>query len=101
MIYLSFIKKIRNILIPFTLSIVALISVFGPLSSYSISKTSQNNRLENILIKDKMFKNGKIQSSPDISKEDKSKISSILDYFNKNHNLQDVKYLPKGFKCFL
>lgn len=98
MIYLSFIKRIRNILIPFTLSIVVLISVFGPLSSYSISKMSQNSRFENILIKNKMIKNGKIQSSPDISKEDKSEISSILDYFNKNHNLQDVKYVPKGFK---
>lgn len=61
-----------NILIPFTLSIVALISVFGSFSSYSISKISQNNRLEKILLKDNMIKNGKIQSSPDISKEDKS-----------------------------
>ncbi|EET87785.1 conserved hypothetical protein [Clostridium carboxidivorans P7] len=98
MLYLSFIKEIRNILIPFTLSIVALISVFGPLSSYSISKNSQNNRLEKILLKDNMIKNGKIQSSPDISKEDKSEISSILDYFNKNHTLEEVKYIPKGFK---
>ncbi|WPC44597.1 DUF4153 domain-containing protein [Clostridium sp. JS66] len=98
MLYLSFIKKIRNILIPFTLSIVALISVFGPFSSYSISKISQNNRLEKILLKDNMIKNGKIQSSPDISKEDKSEISSILDYFNKNHILEEVKYIPKGFK---
>lgn len=98
MIYLSFIKRIRNILIPLTLSIVVLISVFGPLSSYSISKMSQNIRFENILIKYKMIKNEKIQSSPNISKKDKSEISSILDYFNKNHNLQDVKYVPKGFK---
>ncbi|AWI05118.1 DUF4153 domain-containing protein [Clostridium drakei] len=98
MLYLSFIKKIRNILIPFTLSIVALISVFGPLSSYSISKISQNNRLEKILLKDNMIKNGKIQSSPDISKKDKSEISSILEYFNKNHTLEEVKYIPKGFK---
>lgn len=87
-----------NILISFTLSIVALISVFESFSSYSISKISQNNRLEKILLKDNMIKNGKIQSSPDISKEDKSEISSILDYFNKNHILEEVKYIPKGFK---
>ncbi|NMM62840.1 DUF4153 domain-containing protein [Clostridium sp. P21] len=98
MIYLAFSKTIRNILIPFTLSIVVLISVFGPLSSYSISKMSQNNRFEKILLKDNMIKNGKIQSSPNISKEDKSEISSVLDYFNKNHNLAEVRYIPKGFK---
>ncbi len=98
MIYLSFIKKLRNIMIPVTLSMIALISVFGPLSSYSISKLSQNNKFEKILIKDKMIKNGKIQSFPNISKEDKSEISSILDYFNRNHSLKDVKYLPQNFK---
>lgn len=98
MLYLSFTKKHRNIIIPLTLSIVALISVFGPLSSYSISKISQNNRFEKILIKDNMLKDGKLQSSPDIPKEDKAEISSILDYFNRNHNLKDVKYLPQNFK---
>lgn len=98
MFYLSFFKKQRNIIIPLTLSIVAIISVFGPLSSYSISMLSQNNRLEKILIKDNMIKNGKLQSSSDISKEDKAKVSSILDYFNRNHSLKDVKYLPPNFK---
>lgn len=98
MLYLSFTKKHRNIIIPLTLSIVTLISVFGPLSSYSISKISQNNRFEKILIKDNLLKDGKLQSSPDIPKEDKAEISSILDYFNRNHSFKDVKYLPQNFK---
>lgn len=98
MLYFSFIKKLRNIVIPITLSIVTLISVFGPVSSYSISKMSQNNRFEKILVKDNMIKDGKIQSSLDISQEDKAQISSILGYFNRNHSLKDVKYLPENFK---
>lgn len=98
MLYFCFTKKLRNIIIPITLSIVALISVFGPLSSYSISKMSQNNRLQRILIKNKMLKDSKLQSSNNISMEDKSTISNILHYFNSNHNLKDVKYFPENFK---
>lgn len=98
MLYLSFTKKYRNIIIPLSLSIVALISVFGPLSSYSVSKMSQNSRFEKFLIKNNMLKDGKLQSSPDIPKGDKAEISSILDYFNRNHSLKDVKYLPENFK---
>lgn len=98
MIYLSLTKKSRNIMIPVTLSIVILISVFGPQSSYTVSKMSQNSRFEKILIKNNMIKDGNIQTKADVSQNDKYEISSILDYFEKNHSLSDVKYIPKGFK---
>ncbi|MBV7274261.1 DUF4153 domain-containing protein [Clostridiaceae bacterium UIB06] len=98
MIYLSFTKRPENIIIPTTLSIVILISVFGPQSSYEISKMSQNSRFEKILIKNEMIKDDKIQSKPNVSQNDKYEISNILDYFEKNHSLNDVKHIPKGFK---
>lgn len=98
MLYLSFTKKLRNIIIPVSLALIALISVFGPLSSYSVSKHSQNIRFENILVKNNMLKAGKIEASSDIPKKDKADISSILTYFNNNHNISDIKYLPENFK---
>jgi VIT1/CCC1 family predicted Fe2+/Mn2+ transporter len=98
MLYFSFSKKFRSIVIPVSLALVALLSVFGPLSSYSVSKYSQNYRLEKILIKNNMLKSGTIQSSPNISTEDKINISSILEYFKNNHSLEAVKYLPQGFR---
>lgn len=98
MLYFSFAKKLRNIVIPTTLSIVMLFSVLGPFSSYSISKISQNNRFQQILLKNNMIKDGNLKISPNISKEDKFQISSILTYFHRNHNLKDIKYLPKNFK---
>lgn len=97
MLYFSFTKKLKNIVLPFTLSIIALVSVFGPLSSFSISKYSQNNRLEKIFIQNSMLKDGNIQSNSDISKQNKADITSILDYFNRNHNLNEVKHLPADF----
>ncbi|HHV34142.1 MAG TPA: DUF4153 domain-containing protein [Syntrophomonadaceae bacterium] len=99
MLYFSFIKKRMNIVIPFTLALIALISVFGPLSSYSISTRSQNNRLQAILIRNDMLQQGKIQAAPaDISGNDKNEISRKLDYFSQNHTLQQVEYLPHDFK---
>lgn len=98
MLYFSFSKKFRSIVIPVSLALVALFSVFGPLSSYSVSKYSQNYRFEKILTKNNMLKSGTIQSSPNISTEDKINVSSILEYFNNNHSLESVKYLPKDFK---
>jgi len=98
MLYFSFTRKLRNIIIPITLSIIALISILGPLSSYSISKRSQNKIFEKVLTRNNMLKDGKLQSNADISKKDKAQISSILDYFNTNHSLKDVNYIPENFK---
>lgn len=98
MLYYSFAKKIRNIILPFSLSIIAILSVFGPLSSFTISKFSQNNRLEKILIKNNMMKDNKIQPSTNISTEDKIEVSSILNYFDNTHSLKEVKNLPENFK---
>lgn len=98
MIYFTLTKKRRNIVIPVTLALIALLSVFGPLSSYSISTRSQNNRLQAILIKNDMLQDGKIQTAPaDISRDDKYEISRKLDYFNRNHSLQEIGYLPQDF----
>lgn len=99
MLYFSFIKKRINIIIPVTLALIALISVFGPLSSYSVSTHSQNNRLQAILIKNDMLQEGKIKTAPaDISRDDKYEISRKLDYFSQNHTLQEIKCLPQNFK---
>lgn len=98
MIYYSFSKKLKNIFIPLSFAVLAVISVFGPLSSYSISKYSQNSRLEKILMENNMLKDSTIQSSDKLSRENKAHISSILTYFNRNHSLKDVKYLPENFK---
>lgn len=98
MLYFSFSKSLRNIILPITLCFLSIISAFGPLSSYSVSMSSQNYRFEKILVKNNMLVSGKIESSNSISKEDKVNISSILSYFNTNHSLKDLKYLPSTFK---
>lgn len=101
MIYFSLSKRHKNIIIPISLSIIALNSVLGPISSYSISKYSQNKRLERILTRNNMISEEKsIKANTDISSKDKIEISMILQYFKDNHNLDNVKYISEDFSVY-
>ncbi|WP_105614550.1 DUF4153 domain-containing protein [Vallitalea okinawensis] len=99
MSYFSFVKSKKNIIIPISLAIITFISVFGPISSYSLSKYSQNKRFEQVLMKNAMFVDNKaIKATANVSEEDARTISSILNYFDYNHSLEDIKTLPEGFQ---
>ncbi|MBS4539010.1 DUF4153 domain-containing protein [Clostridium sp. D2Q-11] len=102
MIYYSIKKDIRNIILTITLSIIAILSVTGPWSAYSISKWSQNDRLEEVLERyDMIDENNEIKSPPiekELSEIDKEIISSVILYFDRNYDLEDIKYLPEDVK---
>lgn len=92
------INKLKfNTLLPLSFVITIFISLFTPISSFNISKYSQTKRFENILVKNNMLKEGKIQKNPNISQNDKAKISSILYYFQDRQGFDKLKYLPKDF----
>jgi hypothetical protein len=99
MIYLNLTKSRRNIVMPISLAIIALLSVSGPWSAYSVSKLSQSIRFENILDRNDMISNNMVfKPSAEIAENDRNEISEILMYFSNNHNLSDLKYLPAEFK---
>jgi len=99
MLYLNIMKTKRNIILLVSLSLIAFLAVVGPWSSYSISKLSQNQRLEGILMKYSMISNNAIvKPTQGVTDYDKREISQILYYFSASHTLNDVKYLPKGFE---
>ena len=76
-IYFSIKKPLKNLIIPISCPLVVLNSVIGPLSSYSISKYSQNKRLEDILNSNSMISGNNIVRKADISDEDKTQRSAI------------------------
>ena len=97
--YYIFAKKKNNRILPLSLAIIILFSVFGPWSSYSVSIYSQNNRFENILSKYDMIDNGTIvKNEVNIADNDKKQIQAIIRYFKNNHKLADIRYLPQDFK---
>ncbi|MBU5310576.1 DUF4153 domain-containing protein [Tissierella carlieri] len=97
MLYFSFKKPLRNIVIPISLSFIIFNSVYGPISSFTISKFSQNKRIESLLDRNNMLSNGEIIRNSEIALEDKREISNIISYFHSNHKLKDIKVLPKDF----
>lgn len=98
MIYFIFTRNARNIILPVSIAIIAVLSVSGPWSCYSVSKVSQNLRLEKILKKAGMIQNGSsIKPNYELPESTKREIRSILSYFRDYHSFRDVKYLPKDF----
>ena len=85
-------KDIR--LIPATLCIIMILSVFGPWSIFNISKNSQTNRLFNILqkydavLEDKIVVISDSESVPD---EDKKEISGTVSYLYNIHGHEYVQ----------
>jgi hypothetical protein len=99
MIYTSFTHAKKNIILPVSLALVAVLSISGPWSSYSVSKFSQNKRFEAILTRNGMLRDNEIiKSETEVSNKDKIEVSEILSYFERNHQLSDIKYLPTDFK---
>ncbi len=98
MLYFNFKKPLKNIIIPISLSIVIFISLYGPVSSYSMSKMSQNHRLNRILENNGLITNGALVANPNVSKDDQKEISNIISYFNNNHSLADIKAMPNDFE---
>lgn len=102
MIYYSIKKDIKNIILPITLVAIIIISVTGFVDAFSVSKWSQNNRFEEILIRYNMISDNleiiPLSEGDEIEREDQNEINNIIEYFNRNHNIDDIKYLPREFK---
>ncbi len=98
MIYLALKHNARNIYLIISLAVISTLTVSGPWSSYSVSTSSQNHRIETILNQNKMIQNNTIViSGQEVSTVDKENISSIIMYFDNTNRLNKIKYLPKDF----
>jgi hypothetical protein len=98
MVYLMLSSKRRSVVLPASLAIVIALTVVGPWSSFSVSKWSQNRRLEGLLVKHGMLQGKSIVPAPDnVPQADKHEMAQILFYFDANHSLSDVRSLPQGF----
>ena len=97
MVYFIVKKKLTNIFIPVTLSIFALVSILGPLSAFSVSNFSQNQRFTALLEKNDMLQSGSIQPGTGVSEEDRRNISSIVSYFDSRDSSK-LKYVADDFE---
>jgi hypothetical protein len=87
-------KNLNIKLIPISLAIVHLLMVIGPVNGFMVSRMSQQNRLEMLMLKNNLFDGTKIIANPKpIEKTEAEQIRSIVSYLVKSNNLNDVSPL--------
>ena len=82
------------------LIIFALGSVIPPVDAFSLSRTSQANRLESTLIKNGMLNGDTVTPNASVSDADKEKISNSLQYLFNMGYTQSIDYLPQDFSMY-
>ncbi len=97
MVWFIAVRKLNNIFLPISLTLTALIAVFGPFSAFKVSEMSQNSRLESILEINGMVQSGSIVPNASIPDADKREISAIASFF-ESRETYDMEYVPEGFK---
>ncbi len=88
-IYFIF-SKVKDIrIIPLVICVCALLSAYGPWSAFSVSKKSQQERLEDILIENKIVVDGSTHEAlSDLPLEDRKEMSSIIKYLTDVHGVE-------------
>ncbi len=97
MLYFIIRKELNNIFLPVSLSVFALIAVFGPLSAFSVSDFSQNQRFTALLEKNSMLVSGEVVPGTEVSEEDRKNISSIVSYY-ESRDMDKISYLDDDFE---
>lgn len=83
-------KLIR--IIPISLAVLALLSINGPWNVFKISKSVQLNKLEILLSKNELLKDGKAtKGNKEITIEDNVAICSIMNYLTDVHGYKTLQ----------
>ncbi|RYU87984.1 DUF4153 domain-containing protein [Mucilaginibacter terrigena] len=92
-IYFLVTKKQNIKLIPISLSIVTLFSIYGPQSAFRVSMFSQRRVLVEVFKKNNAFKDGRLTpvDSVKISRKDGNKAVATLDYLIAKHDLTSLQ----------
>lgn len=99
-IFLSIIPVRKNGIIAILLIGFSLFSIIPPVDAFTISRTSQQKKLENVLIKNTMLVDNKITPNSSISDEDKKIISTTIDYLEMMDYTKKLEYLGKDFNLY-
>jgi hypothetical protein len=93
------ISKVDNIkIIPLSLLLVGLFGIYAPFNAFQSSRINQEVRLDKVLNKYKLLKDGKIlvQANTKLDSVDLDKVLAALEYLSKNQPERLEKYLSKN-----
>jgi hypothetical protein len=78
----------------------AIISIIPPVDAFTVSRVSQINRVETILISEGILKDGNLTPKSEVSDITKSETTNILTYLNNQSSLKYITWLPKDFNLY-
>ena len=97
--YVVFRKNAKHWLVLALLVAIALLSVTGPWSAYSLSKWSQSGRFDRLVAQHQLINQaGEIQPNASVPEEVQKTISSIINYYERFHDVEDLTGVPEDFR---
>ena len=99
-ILLSFLPVRKNGTIAALLIIFSIFSIVPPVDAFSISKSSQINLVEKVLLENKMIEEDTITPNSNVSNEDKKTITNAMSYLNTMDYTKELAWLPKDFDYY-
>ena len=93
MIAYFLLSKVKSIkIIPATICLLAIGLSFGPWGAFSVSESSQVGRLRDLLSRNEILIDGKVQKAPNkVPVDDSRQISSIVGYLRGSHGLETIQ----------
>jgi hypothetical protein len=90
-LYGLFSRKKTIKVIPVTLCIVAFVTSIGPWGAYSVSRSSQLQRLTGLLQANRLLEAGRlVPAKQDVTVQARKEISAVFDYLIDRHGLETV-----------
>ena len=89
-----------NRVIALLAAIFALVSILPPVDAFTMSLSSQTNRLEQYLTDAKILSDGQLTPQPEASDKTKLEVTNILNYLQYNHSLSHLTWLPADFNIW-
>lgn len=99
-VVLSVVPVRKNGIIAIILIILSFISITPPTDAFTVSRTSQINTLERILMENDMLSDNSVTPNGTISEEDKTAITSTLNDLSRMEALDKISWLPENFNIY-
>jgi hypothetical protein len=90
----------RNGVIAVLAAVFAIVSVIPPIDAFTVSRTSQTNRIENMLRAENLLVDGKITPKADASHTLKLECTNILSYLQSRGYIKYIEWLPQDFNVY-
>ncbi|HNX28343.1 MAG TPA: DUF4153 domain-containing protein [Syntrophomonadaceae bacterium] len=90
----------RNGIIAVLAAMLAIISVMPPVDAFTVSRISQIDRLEKMLISEGVLADGRIQVKDNVPLKVREETTNILNYLNNRDYIKYVTWLPEDFNAY-